>query len=165
MGSNYFSGSLNPTTGTTDTNGDLNSTYTQGTSGLYTISATASKTGYKDGSGSDQLIVSPAGFRIVEVILRADPYNYTGPCPVKITFSGRISVAGGSGTVSYKFIRSDRASAPIQTLQFNLSGSKDVSTTWYIGGSNMQYSGWEAIKTFDPQEVESQHAAFNIQCN
>ncbi len=155
-------GSLNPTTGTTDANGDFKSTYTApGTSGTYTISAAASKTGYKEGSGTDQITVSPAGFRIVEVMLRADPFNYTGPCPVTIEFSGRISVAGGAGTVSYKFIRSDGASAPLQTLQFTVAGSKDVSDTWYRGSG----SGWEAIKTFDPQGVESSHANFNIQCN
>ncbi len=156
-------GNLNPTTGTADTNGDFKSTYTApDTEGTYKILVTASKTGYTDGAGSDQITVSPAGFRIVEVMLRADPFDYSGPCPVTITFSGRISVAGGAGTVSYKFIRSDGASAPIQTLQFTEAGSKDVSDTWYLGGSG---SGWEAIKTFDPQGVESSHADFKIQCS
>src|SRR5262245_60160477 len=46
---------------------------------------------------------SPSGFRVVEAILRADPFEHNGPCPVTITFSGRISVVGGIGTVSYKF--------------------------------------------------------------
>ncbi len=31
---------------------------------------------------------TPTGFRIVEVMLRADPFDYIGPCPVQITFSG-----------------------------------------------------------------------------
>src|SRR5580658_4549329 len=45
----------------------------------------------------------PEEFRVVEAILRADPFNYSGPCPVTIKFTGRISTAGGSGVVSYKF--------------------------------------------------------------
>ncbi len=101
----------------------------------------------------------------MEVLLRADPFDYSGPCPVKITFSGRISVAGGGGTVSYKFLRSDGASAPIQTLPFTEAGSKDVSETWTLGGPGIKWSEWEAIKTFDPQEIESNHANFTIQCS
>jgi len=106
----------------------------------------------------------PAGFRVIETFLRADPFNYSGVCPVMITFSGRISVAGGGGTVSYKWIRNDGASAPVETLTFDGPGSKDISTTWYIGGSGMTYSGWEAIQIFDPQPLTSEHADFNIQC-
>jgi hypothetical protein len=106
----------------------------------------------------------PASFRIVETFLRADPFDYVGTCPVTITFSGRISVAGGSGTVSYKFLRSDGASAPIQTLNFNGSGSQDISETWQIAGSGMNYSGWEAIQIFDPQQMTSDRANFKIQC-
>jgi PEGA domain/Viral BACON domain len=105
-----------------------------------------------------------ADFRVVEVFLRADPFDYTGSCPVKIKFSGRISVVGGSGMVSYKFLRSDGASAPIQTLMFDSPGSKYVSTTWTLGASGTDYSGWQSIKIFDPEEQESNKASFKIKC-
>jgi hypothetical protein len=105
------------------------------------------------------------GFRVVEAILRADPFDYTGPCPAKITFSGRISVVGGTGTVSYKFLRSDGASAPVQTLIFDSPGSKDINTTWTLGGASLPTpSGWEAIKIYEPQEITSQEAKFKVQC-
>ena len=104
------------------------------------------------------------GFRIVEMMLRADPLNYSGPCPVAIKFSGRISVAGGGGNVSYKFLRSDGASAPIQTLDFASSSSMNVNTTWRLGGSGQSFSGWQSIKTFDPEERQSNKAAFQIHC-
>jgi hypothetical protein len=103
-------------------------------------------------------------FRVVEAILRADPFNYTGSCPVKITFSGRISVIGGSGVVSYKFLRSDGASAPIETVRFDSPGSKDVIDTWTLGASGTKYSGWESIKIFEPGELTSNQANFKIQC-
>jgi len=106
-----------------------------------------------------------AGFRVIESFLRADPFDFSGSCPVMITFSGRISVAGGGGTVSYKWIRNDGASAPVETLMFAGPGSKEISTTWYIGASGMTYSGWQAIEIFDPQSLISEHADFKIQCS
>jgi hypothetical protein len=102
-------------------------------------------------------------FRVVEVTLRADPFNYVGPCPVAIKFSGRISAVGGSGRISYKFLRSDGASAPIETLTFDTPASKDVSTTWTLGAPGT-YSGWQAIQIFDPQELKSNQAPFTIKC-
>jgi hypothetical protein len=106
---------------------------------------------------------APSGFRVVEAILRADPFDYTGTCPVVITFSGRISAVGG-GRVSYKFLRNDGASAPVETLTFDAPGSKDVSTTWTLGGPGDAYAGWQAIQILEPQELTSAQATFAIQC-
>jgi hypothetical protein len=108
---------------------------------------------------------APQGFRVIEVFLRADPFDYTGPCPTKITFSGRISVVGGAGPVSYKFLRNDGASAPVESLYFEGPGSKDIGETWTLGGSALPtYSGWEAVQIFDPQEMKSNQAPFKIRC-
>jgi hypothetical protein len=112
---------------------------------------------------------SPAGarsgeFRVVETLLRADPSDYAGPCPVTIRFSGRISAVGDAGRVSYKFLRSDRASGSISTLTFDSPGSKSVSTTWQLGAPGEVYSGWEAIQVFEPGETTSDRATFRIQC-
>jgi hypothetical protein len=106
----------------------------------------------------------PAGFRVIETILRADPFEYSGSCPVVVNFSGRISVVGGGGNVSYKFLRSDGASAPVQTVSFSSPGSKGVSTTWRLGGPGFSYSGWQAIQIFEPQETKSEEAHFSIRC-
>ena len=105
------------------------------------------------------------GFHVVEVSLRADPFDYEGPCPVTVVFSGRISVAGGAGTVSYRFLRSDGASAPIQNLVFDAPTTKDVEDIWTLGGPEKTYTGgWEAIKIYDPEETESPHAEFTLRC-
>lgn len=104
----------------------------------------------------------PPSFRVVEAFLRADPFDYVGPSPVTIKFTGRISVVGGGGTVSYKFLRSDGASAPIETLHFDGPESRDVSTTWRLGGPGFTYSGWQSIKILEPQEMESERANFKI---
>ena len=107
--------------------------------------------------------LSPLGLQVTEAFLQADPPDYSGSCPVRITFSGRISVEG-SGTVSYQFLRSDGASAPIQTVTFDGPGSQDLSDTWDLGGAGQAYSGWESIQIIDPQSLTSNQAAFSIQC-
>jgi hypothetical protein len=105
------------------------------------------------------------GFRVVEAILRADPGSYTGLCPTTIKFTGRISVAGGSGDVSYRFIRSDGASSPVERLHFPGPGSADVSTTWTLGGSGFKYSGSQQIQIFDPASLTSEKASFTVACS
>jgi len=94
-------------------------------------------------------------------MLRADPFDYTGPCPQEIVFSGRISVAGGSGVVSYKFLRSDGASAPVETLTFDGPGTKDIKTTWLLGKT---YSGWQQNQILDPVEKTFDKAEFKLTC-
>lgn len=96
----------------------------------------------------------------ITATLKADPATYTGTCPGKITFKGSIT-ATEPGRVQYKFIRSDGALAPTETLNFSKPGSKFVSSTWTIG---KDYSGWKAIKVIYPQELESNKANFKIVC-
>lgn len=109
-------------------------------------------------------LATPAGFRVVEVLLRADPAEYVGPCPVRITFSGRVSVAGGSGTVAYKFLRSDGASGQVKTLTFDGPGTQAIEETWTLGAAGRTYSNWEAVQILDPDEVTSDKATFRITC-
>ena len=66
-------------------------------------------------------------------VLSANPANYNGKCPTVIAFNGTIS-ARKAGRVQYKFIRSDNAFAPVQTLEFAGPGTKPVNTTWTLGG-------------------------------
>lgn len=105
--------------------------------------------------------VPPSGFRIVDVTLDADPATYNGACPAMIRFSGRISVTGGSGTVTYKFLRSDGAIAPIQTLRFTGPGSQSVTTSWQLG---ISYDGWEQIQILTPSDIQSNQATFSLRC-
>ena len=102
---------------------------------------------------------------MVEAMFRADPTEYKGKCPVKISFTGRISVLGGNGRVSYRVVRSDGASAPIETIHFSSSGTKDIEVDWTIGGPSTRYEGWQSVKILEPQEMESNKAYFKIQCD
>lgn len=119
-----------------------------------------------DNSSSHE-VSGASGFRVADVELRADPFNYRGHCPVKIEFSGRVSVIG-SGTVSYRFQRSDGAKGPVQTLHFSESGSQRVTTTWQLGGANpnfQPFKGAETLVILAPDGGEPKTASFQIYCN
>lgn len=100
----------------------------------------------------------------ITATLKAIPESYSGKCPTTIKFEGAIKVANITRPplkVQYKFIRSDGAFAPVETLTFERDGTKVVSSTWMLGKN---YGGWEAIKVVYPQDVESNKANFKIQC-
>jgi hypothetical protein len=96
--------------------------------------------------------------------VRADPFTGTVGCPAEIQFSGRISVVGGSGAVTYRWIRDDGASAPVQTLTFDGPASRDVTTTWTRGAPGTRMVGWQAIHIIEPKELDSNHAEFDLFC-
>jgi hypothetical protein len=96
----------------------------------------------------------------------AKPASYEGWCPVTITFTGAISVDRGPVGVTYRWVRSDGATGPVETVSFPGSGpqSQSVKTTWTLGGSGTKYSGWEAIKLLTPTASTSNQANFTITC-
>ncbi len=113
--------------------------------------------------------ISPAppmsGFRVIEVLVHATPQNMTGDCPQKIVFTARISAVGGSGLVSYKWLRNDGASAPVETIRFDGPGSKTVETYWQLGGPGSNYKDfWQQIQVFDPAPFVSNKAFFTLTC-
>jgi len=100
----------------------------------------------------------------VKAVLSAKPASYTGNCPALITFGGYIAV-NQPMTVQYRFIRSDNAQAPVQTLYFSSKSRQEVTTTWQLGGPGLPtYSGWEAIQIISPVSVQSNRAAFRVRC-
>ena len=109
------------------------------------------------------LKVAPAPVHVT-ARLGVNPASYSGNCPALITFKGHITVNQAT-TVQYKFIRSDNASAPVQTLAFPKAGTQEVTTTWQLGGPGLPtYSGWEAIEVISPVSVQSNKANFRIRC-
>jgi len=96
--------------------------------------------------------------------LSAGPESYAGKCPVLITFKGTIRVNRPT-TVKYRFIRSDNADGPVQTLTFRRAGTQKVKTTWQLGGpARDDYKGWEAIDILSPVAVRSNRAYFEVRC-
>ncbi|MET0234102.1 MAG: PKD domain-containing protein [Kibdelosporangium sp.] len=112
-------------------------------------------------SATFQAIAPPAASATATV----NPANHSGACGpgIKFTFSGTISVTKGPVDVTYKWIRSDGAVAPTETLHFAGAGAqkKAVSTTWTISAG---YTGWQAIQILTPNAAQSNHADFKLTC-
>jgi hypothetical protein len=105
-------------------------------------------------------------FAVTDAILKADNANVTGQCPVTVNFTGYITT-NGPGIVKYTFTRSDGATGPVFTLDFDAAGTKTVNTTWTLGGVGlMEYAGWQRLKILSPNEIESsaETGSFKISC-
>jgi hypothetical protein len=123
-------------------------------------------------TGPPGVPTTPAALRVHSIDLRADPFSGTVVCdpPVVIRFSGRINAIGGSGSVLYRWVRSDNAAGPVQTLTFTQPGSQTVETSWrrgpHLAGTTLD--GWEQIEILDPPPsggMKSDRATFNLSCS
>ena len=103
---------------------------------------------------------------VIKAVLTASPAIYRGNCPGVITFNGSITL-NKPGTVKYVFTRSDGATDTItKTLIFISPGTKNVNSTWQLGGTSLPYvKGWKAIKVLSPKSVTSDQASFELRCN
>ena len=106
---------------------------------------------------------APLPLRILGATLSAQPADYSGRCPTIVTFRGRIHATGGRGRVSYRFLRSDDAVAPIQAVEVGRPISQ-VETSWTLGGPATTFEGWQALQILEPQQVTSVPARFRIRC-
>lgn len=94
------------------------------------------------------------------------PVSHTGACPFEFKFTGTIKYTGNSKhqEVQYKWIRSDGADAPTQTIFFDGPGTKNVMpTSWTLSA---QGHNWEAVSINYPTSpaVNSNHAEFDLKC-
>ena len=105
--------------------------------------------------------------RVTTAVLKADVARVSGQCAMTVTFGGSIT-ADGPATVQYGFTRSDGAVGPVQVLEFQEAGTQSVSTSWTLGDEKAlpSYEGWQAIKVFAPNEIESSHETgeFSVKC-
>jgi hypothetical protein len=106
----------------------------------------------------------PTPGQTVTASLKAVPESYSGTCPTVIKFSGSIRSSEAT-PVTYRFLRSDGASAQVQTIQFDAPGNRNVETTWQLGGPQLpQFSGWQQIDILSPTQAKSNQASFKISC-
>ncbi len=74
-----------------------------------------------------------SGSLVTGIIVGVDQYPFTGPCPKTIHFWGTIT-AGGPGTVTYRWERSDNTAATdVETITFPAAGSQTVANLWTRG--------------------------------
>jgi hypothetical protein len=107
---------------------------------------------------------APSGLRVTQVNLYPTPGSYEGQCPIAIHYRG-VVVASGPGTVRYTFLRSDNATAPVSTLQFESAGAKEVSDTWQVGGAGRNFELWKSLLILGPgPALESNKAITTLVC-
>jgi WD40 repeat protein len=124
------------------------------------LAATASQ----DNTARTWDIKGMGGIRITDVSVSAEPDNYYGPCPVRVRFSA-IVTAIGNGTIKYRFVRNTGKAGPERSLAFESSGSKEINTTWKLGGKAFPtLSGTFHLEITSPQSLTSKEAVYNIRC-
>jgi len=69
-------------------------------------------------------------------------------------------------TVKYKWLRSDGAGAPEQTLTYTEAGMQTVNDSWTRGplAPGSSTSGWERIEITSPGSALSNKAEFTLSC-
>jgi hypothetical protein len=107
------------------------------------------------------LAAGPSSAAVVGAAATVAPPVHVGACPFMFKFTGKI-VSNSQGVVKYRWIRSDGAIAPVQTLFFREPGTQFVSTTWTL--SPPHYVGWEAIRILTPNPLISNKAVFKLTC-
>jgi hypothetical protein len=114
------------------------------------------------------LSIVPVSAQTVSLSATVANYGAVASCPATVKFVGRISASGWSPTanrqVQYKWIRSDGADAPTQTLNFPAGAlTQTVTDTWSLGAN---YAGWEALQVSYPPMTNntSNHANFKLTC-
>jgi PKD repeat protein len=146
---------------------DVNPTHTFANAASYTVSLMAITAGNPD--IKSVLInvtgAAPASFAVTAVTATVDNANFAGPCPHEFTFTAQIQV-NNAGTVKYTWLRSDGATAPEQTLDFQGPGTSDVNTSWTLGAAGTNYPNmWQQLKVIAPNEMVSNQAVFNLTCD
>ena len=102
--------------------------------------------------------------KVTSVSLKAVE-EFTGTCPAKFDFEAEIKTDGPM-TVKYTWLRSDGATAPEETITFDNAGSKTMTTSWTFGANGSSYEGnWQQLKIISPNEMLSNKANFNLNCN
>lgn len=85
-------------------------------------------------------------------------------CSQTFSFTAKI-YTNAALTVKYKWLRSDNATAPEQTLTFDGAGMQSVTSDWTLGqASGNQYNGWKRIEITSPVSTLSNKAEFTISC-
>lgn len=112
-------------------------------------------------SNHAEFTVPARGGSVTNVEARVAGLTEVGPNQIRFSFEGRIT-ADSAMTVTYRWIRSDGASAPVETLVFSSAGSRIVSTSWQLGRGSHPVHLWQAVEVLTPNSITSGHANFTV---
>lgn len=97
---------------------------------------------------------------VIEVTASVNPAEYSGACPKRFEFVGVITI-NKPCVVKYKWIRSDNAIAPVETVVFRRRGIHRVASYWEIGAPGVH---WKALEVLAPNHMVSNKAVFKLKC-
>lgn len=108
----------------------------------------------------------PAPLQVTAAIAQVDPEGHTGQCPATFSFRGEITTTGGSGTISYRWVRSHGEPGPVQTLDVHGADSYRVSSEWSLGEPGWTEDGqyWQQLEIVEPAPRASPRAEFVLRC-
>jgi hypothetical protein len=112
------------------------------------------------GGGSD----GGEAFAVTHVTYSLSTFNegsYYQDCPI---MTAHITT-NGPGDVTYRWTRSDSASASPQTVHFSSAGTKNVTEKWYLGSANAGSTFWLGIYVDDPNHQDFGHKEFTTVCS
>ena len=77
---------------------------------------------------------------ITAVTVAANPQSYTGPCPAKIAFIGKIHVDRYPMTLNYQWQRSDGAKGPLRVMRVPNASTRVLTVIehWQLGSPGQQ---------------------------
>jgi hypothetical protein len=103
---------------------------------------------------------TPEPFAVLGITATVDPSTFTGACPKNFNCFATITV-NGPGTVTYVWENSEPRVSAVQTLTFDVAGSKSVSTGWPRDASGAY---WFRVRTLAPNEMVSNQANLTLNC-
>lgn len=104
---------------------------------------------------------TPVGFQVTGITAAVAPTSSTS-CPSSTAFNFSATItANAAGTVSYKWERSDGASASTENVTFDAAGSKTVNYTWNMGAGGTH---WAKVHVLTPNDISSNEATFTMTC-
>ncbi len=99
-------------------------------------------------------------FEVTNLQVNVNPTSYTGICAKQFDFTAHITVIG-SGTVTYKWERSDSADVAQEVIDFTGPGTQDVTSSWNVSSDGTY---WQRLHILGPNEVLSNQATFTVDC-
>jgi hypothetical protein len=104
----------------------------------------------------------PVPLQIQNAQLTVDKSNYSGKCPVGISFRATIHYTG-KGTIRYTWVTSDGGSNGTITKQLSGSGTEILQPhIWQLGRT---FSGSVSLKITSPVQYQSSPVSFQVNCH
>lgn len=106
-------------------------------------------------------VQADAAGAVTSVSAHTTGYVNVSPDIVRFNFEGKITTNGPT-VVKYRWIRSDGAIAPVQTLVFSGADSKIVTSYWQLGKLEHPRHLWKAVEILSPNRMTSNRVQFTV---